>query len=167
MKAKDPDISVQYVLDHVTYNPETGEFHRKKRTANRHQVGDRADFLHGKYVKVSLPVGRIRAHRLAWFIMTGAWPSALIDHKDRDVTNNRFSNLREATSSQNLRNKEGKLPVKGVSFDETRGKWVAKIKHLGKTHNLGRFLTYEEACSVMKEARDRLHGEFAQHYSQS
>jgi DNA-binding XRE family transcriptional regulator len=47
------------------------------------------------------------------------------------------------------RNKSG---VKGVSFDKERNKWVAQIKVGGKSINLGRYETLEEAAEARRQA---------------
>jgi len=43
-------------------------------------------------------------HRVIWLLCYGHWPSAQIDHIDGDGCNNRLSNLRLATISENTRN---------------------------------------------------------------
>jgi len=49
-------------------------------------------------------------------------------------------------------NKSG---VRGVSLDNSRGKWVAYIKVDGKQYTLGRFKTIEEAAAARKAAEEK------------
>jgi hypothetical protein len=44
-----------------------------------------------------------RAHRVAFLLMTGRW-AKIIDHVNRDSTDNRWCNLREVTNRQNAMN---------------------------------------------------------------
>lgn len=44
------------------------------------------------------------AHRLAWLIVTGSWPTFEIDHINRDKTDNRWCNLRDVTHQENMLN---------------------------------------------------------------
>jgi HNH endonuclease/AP2 domain len=92
------------------------------------------------------------AHRLAFLWMEGRWPMEEIDHANGDKTDNRWSNLREATQSQNttnartsIRNTSG---YKGVSMDRSKPrqkKWRATIEVDGRTISLGYFDTPERA----------------------
>jgi hypothetical protein len=80
-----------------------------------------------------------------------------VDHVDRNPRNNRRSNLRVCTHAQNLQNR-GSVPnslsrFRGVTFDRRRGRWVAKHKLNGRTHNLGRFHTEEEAAEAAARFR--------------
>jgi hypothetical protein len=65
--------------------------------------------------------------------MTGEYPDRKfeMDHKDRDRSNNRFSNLRLATTSQNQANvglrKDNISGFKGVSWEKAQNKWRATI----------------------------------------
>ena len=90
-----------------------------------------------------------------------------IDHKDHNPLNNRRSNLRSATGSQNLHNhgpnKNNTTGVKGVSFDKARGKYVSKITVEGKHYRLGRFDTISEATAIVQRKREELVGEFTCH----
>lgn len=85
----------------------------------------------------------------------------VIDHRDGDGSNNRWSNLRRATQSQNLRNasigfqSRYGLP-KGVTFDKARQKYVAQISVGNRNKHLGRFDTVEDAA----EAYARAAGDF-------
>ena len=87
-----------------------------------------------------------------------------VDHVDRNGLNNRRSNLRLATRSQNLANtklsRRNSSGVKGVRYDKERNKWRAEISATGIRYFLGRFDTKEEACGARSEAAGRLHGEF-------
>jgi hypothetical protein len=88
------------------------------------------------------------------------------DHHNGDGLDNRRSNLRVGTHAQNganQRKQRGNHSSRyiGVSFDSARGKWAAKIRANGKTRNLGRFDTEEEAVVVRDKAALETRGEFA------
>ena len=50
---------------------------------------------------------------------------------------------------------------KGVSWDESRGKWAAQISVDCKSKRLGRFKSEEEAAKTYNKAASELHGEYA------
>jgi hypothetical protein len=87
-----------------------------------------------------------------------------IDHIDCDGLNNRRRNLRPATRSQNLANKQiytnNTSGFKGVSWKKGNGKWVSYIKANGQQYHLGYFDTPEAAHAVYAKASEKLHGEF-------
>lgn len=101
--------------------------------------------------------------RLAWFWVTGNWPRLHIDHSDGDTLNDRWTNLREATHSQNLANaakpKCGNSPLKGVS--EKRGRYLAHIGFEGRQVHLGTFNSAEEAHAAYMKAAREFYGDFA------
>ncbi len=105
------------------------------------------------------------AHRIAWLLMTGEWPKADIDHRNKNRADNRWVNLREATRSQNLAN-QGPRPnntsgLKGVSWDAKNNKWVAQISKDGKARKIGRFQSKDEASAAYCAKAKELFGEFA------
>jgi hypothetical protein len=85
------------------------------------------------------------------------------DHVNRNKLDNRRSNLRICTSTQNKQNQPAKpyntSGLKGVS--KRFGKWSARIKVDKKQITLGWFSTAEEAARVYDVAARKYHGEFA------
>lgn len=100
----------------------------------------------------------VRLHR----IIMGEPDGLEIDHIDGDGLNNRRSNLRVATSSQNKHNMrahtDSRSGFKGVTW--TRGKWLAQIGLNGKNRGIGYFDTPEAAHAAYCAASAKLHGEF-------
>lgn len=101
------------------------------------------------------------AHRLAWLYVTGSLPKAAIDHKNGDRSDNRFSNLREATWSQNNQNRAIPLTNKsgfiGVCWHKVSEKWVAQFSVGGVRKHLGTFDTAEAAYAVYLAAKAQHH----------
>ncbi len=100
------------------------------------------------------------AHRLAWLYEYGYMPSEFLDHIDGDPSNNRISNLREATASQNAQNTKlssiNTSGYRGVSWRKNRNKWTSGIYIKKKYKYLGSYNTPEEAYQRYLEERNRL-----------
>lgn len=100
------------------------------------------------YLRVGLRRGNIKKMFYIHYLVASAFvpdctEESIVDHWDRDKTNNRSDNLRWVTYSQNNRNKNGtgKSKQRGVYYNKRSGKWVAQI-------SLGSFLTKKEATKV-------------------
>jgi hypothetical protein len=118
------------------------------------------------YVVVNFGGRQVKAHRLIWEMHNGAIPKGMhIDHINGVKNDNRISNLRLATMSQNLCNRtKTKLNVsgfKGVSWSNDVGRWRASIVHQKKCSFLGHFDTAEEAFEAYCTAAIRIHGQYA------
>lgn len=149
----------------LDYDPETGIFTWKSLPKGRRQNGYRAGYKEYQgYIIISFRPKRIMAHRLAWLYMTGKWPSGDIDHINLIKDDNRFSNLREATRSQNCMNRGvgriSKSGLKGISWLELRKRWRVRVM-LNRKQYCRIFKSLDEAIEGAKEMRKTLHGDFA------
>ena len=79
-----------------------------------------------------------------------------IDHINHNKLDNRKSNLRVVTSSQNKMNMHKRFPgtskFKGVHWKKTINKWVAQIRFNGKKIHLGVFIKEEDAALAYNKA---------------
>ena len=148
------ELTHERLLTLICYNPLSGNFwwpdHARK-CGTKTWDG---------YISIMIDRQHYLAHRLAWFYVYGAWPPFDIDHEDRDRTNNRIKNLREATKSENAQNQIeahsnnqtgylGVIPV-GVFFRAT-------IEIEGSSRNLGTYFSAEMAHKVYVANKKRLH----------
>lgn len=95
------------------------------------------------------------AHRIAFHLMTGEWPTNEVDHVNGDGHDNRWSNLRMVKRHENMRHHYSKR-FTGVSWNTEKRKWVAMIKADGVNRYLGRFDDWFEAVCARKSAEVRL-----------
>lgn len=154
-------ISVEELKENLRYNPETGHFTWIKRSVDTCIIGGIAGYINNGYVTIRVNKIAYTAHRLAWLYMTGEMPKSMIDHKDTDRSNNRFSNLRQSTQKQNLQNQirpksNNKSGFLGVSYT-IRQRFRADIRIDGKTIYLGAFKTAEEAHEAYLIAKRKVH----------
>ena len=140
------------------YDPETGVLTRAW-SKRPHLVGKPAGYLDSSgHVQVRVGKCCYMAHRIIWYLVTEEDPQDFdIDHRDQCPGNNRFSNLRKATRSQNRSNHS----QQGYRFHKRTGKYQASIQHNGKQIYLGLFLTPAEAQAAYREKAVELRGEFA------
>lgn len=156
------NVTAEWIKNVLEYSPETGHFTWKQRFGKRGVPGRKAgtiDFC--GYVVITINGKRHKAHRLAWLVMTGCWPSVAIDHINGDRTDNRFSNLRQADWRENQQNRKvqrnNKSGFLGVSWDSHAGKWRASIAAGGKSVNLGGYDCPEKASAAYLQAKAELH----------
>jgi hypothetical protein len=98
-------ITAERLRELFNYDPGTGVFTRRVRTANCVKVGDVTGHRQtAGYIQISVDRRPRLAHRIAWCMMTGESPKTQIDHINLDKADNRWCNLREATQSQNFAN---------------------------------------------------------------
>ena len=104
----------------------------------------------------------LRMHRL---IMNVSNKNILIDHINHNTKDNRKSNLRIVTNSQNSMNL--KMPINntsgavGVSWSKLHNKWEAHISVNKKKKHLGLFDNFGNAVKARKEAEEEYYGEFS------
>lgn len=158
------ELSRSQLMKFLNYDPLTGEFIWVISRSPSIKPGDVAGWLDKStgYIRICLFGKFYRAHRLAYFYMTGAWPLQQIDHRDRIKTNNKWSNLRPATHLENQQNRGMKSNntsgVAGVGWVKNTKKWTASIRVNYKYYFLGNFVDWFEAVCARKSAEHKLRG---------
>jgi len=146
----------------LSYNPETGLWTWVWcPPPNQRRTGTVAGNTRSDgYVLLRLDGVLYYSHRLAWFYMTGQWPTQEIDHVDRDPNNNCWSNLREASSSDNKCNSQmnsrNSSGFRGVGWMPQVGKWQVHVNGM----YCGRFDDLEEAIAFRDSFAQELQGNF-------
>lgn len=158
----DRDLTPARLHEVLTYDCETGVFSRKLVTSTRVKVGDIAGSPgSGGYINIKIDGVLFLAHRLAWLYIHLRWPEKRIDHVNGCLTDNRISNLREASASENQQNckvrKDSSSGFTGVSFNKSCNKWQAQIAVNSKVKYIGVFDTPELADMAYKTAKLELH----------
>lgn len=104
----------------------------------------------------------IKMHR---FIMGVIDPSIKVDHADGNTLNNKRSNLRIATCSQNSMNRgkaiKNRSGFKGVIFEPKKELYRVVITANKKVIRAGRFKNPIDAAKRYNELAIKYHGEFA------
>lgn len=152
------------IKDLITYNPNTGQFYNLVDRNSRSRKGDILGSVskYNGYTVLRFNNKIYRAHRLAWFFMTGSFPENDLDHINGDRSDNRFSNLREATRKENTRNTKYRGGASGYKGVFPSGKnWRARITVDGKQINLGTFKNISDAVNSYDLAAKLYFGDFA------
>lgn len=159
-----PLPSIEVLKKHFNYNPMTGIFtHRMNRQGccKGNLAGSREK---SGRLRLSVEGKSYEANRIAYFISHG-WCPDIVDHKDRDVTNDTILNLRPATHQQNIWNSVGhsdktsSLP-KGIRLSRNGKRFRANIQINGRRFGIGSFSSLEEAIAARNAIASKYHGEF-------
>lgn len=147
----------------LAYDPSTGVFIWNV-ASGKARKGSRAGSLTPRgYRMIRFDGKAYQAHRLAWFYMNDAWPKKDIDHINGEPDDNTWTNLREATCSENCANRKktrfNKSGFKGVT--KYYHKWDARICVNGVKYYLGLFDTAEEAHAAYMVAARKHFGDYA------
>lgn len=135
----DGRITVEAIFDAFEYDRSTGRLFRKVRKGGAVELYPTSSVPNKPgYLRVSMGSQvRLLQHRVIWCLVYGYLPENDIDHIDRDKTNNKIENLREVSTSCNIRNSpvrsDNTSSVKGVCLFRRTSKWAVTIadKHLG------------------------------------
>ena len=170
-----PDVELLRQIFH--YDPETGLLTNKSRPKNMFPseltwkawttrfAGTPVTKNAKNRIDVSISGVSYLGHRIAYKMFHGIEPPPVLDHINMIKTDNRISNLRPASYSQNACNKRkqsnNKVGAKGVSFDKYTRRYAANIAINKQQIHLGRFDTVEEAVAAYERAAAIYHGDFA------
>lgn len=134
----------------------------RNKTKGRVAGGSSTD---GIYRVVSLGNRQYKVHRLIYLWHKGELPKE-VDHKNNNCTDNKIENLRKCCREQNQRNrtktnKTTSSKYKGVHFNVSTRKWIAKIGYKNRSIYLGRFTNKAEAAQAYNLAAQKLFSNFA------
>lgn len=89
----------------------------------------------------------------------------IIDHINHDLTDNRKSNLRKCTRSQNAMNShirsDNKSGCSNVYYDKNRSKWGVQISFDKRRISIGRFDSYERAVEEQKKIENQMFADYS------
>jgi len=150
------NLTQSLLKDKLFYCPESGLFYWKY-TEKRIKKGDIAGSDDGGgYIGIQINKKIYKAHRLAWLYMTGEFPLCSIDHINHITNDNRWSNLRSVSTSENNRNackrRDNKSGVTGVIWSKSNQRWNAQITIDKNRIHLGSFVEFSDAVNARKNA---------------
>lgn len=161
-----PIPTISQVNERFAYDPETGVLRWRSRGPKRRPGCAAGSIDKDGYVIVGVEYQRYRAHKVIWLMMTGEWPAEEIDHRNRSPGDNRWSNLRAASSQQNKINrvvaKNLSTGILGVHrHPNLKNKpYSSQVKRDGRLKRLGYFATADEAHEAYCIAQREAYGEF-------
>ena len=155
-------MDITYLHECFDYNEHTGELIAKKGSAKRPK-GSVCGWKHSSgHIRVGVGKDQIYAHRICWAMYHGTdIPDGMqVDHINGIRDDNRISNLRIVTQTQNSRNMRkrdnNRSGVTGVKELKNK-KWEARIMVSYQTYVLGSFEDKFDAICARKSA-EVVHG---------
>lgn len=166
----------------LTYNPETGlfiwnrreELARGDKSFNTRFSGKECGRINTNGYRVICfrhegTLHILKAHRLAWMIAHGKLSDGVIDHINRNPSDNRISNLRDVSRAINQRNssmqRNNTSGVTGVSWCKHKGQWRATACVDGRKRHAGYFSCIHESEAAIKAFRAK-HG-YTKHHGEA
>jgi len=166
------EIAGKKFISSLNYNAETGFFtwlpksseckdYKRWNVRYAGCIAGGIDSSNG-YVNIVLKVGsrvrKFKAHRIAYLLNNGKWPTGEVDHINHDRADNRWINLREVSRSENQQNAKPQINnvsgSTGVCWHKQIGKWYAQSSHKGVKHYLGVFTDKNDAIEAVRKFYD-------------
>ncbi len=144
----------------LAYDPETGllRWHNPSPQRNGAKI---VQTKCENYLAVKIGKTKYPAHRVAWLLHYGRWPSGNIDHINGNGADNRIANLRIASHVDNGGNRRPNAGKRYKGVRKRGSRWIAEIKHNYRLYHLGVFLSEEDAAKAYDSAARALFGRFA------
>jgi hypothetical protein len=112
-------------------------------------------------------INRLKTIKTTWLhkLIMNADEDEMVDHADRNPSDNRKKNLRKCTTNDNVRNQtiseRNTSGVIGVYKDKERGRWYARVTIDYKPINLGYYISKEDAIKARLLGELKYYEEFA------
>lgn len=155
----DNELDANLLRHLLHYDPLTGKWVWINPTARTVRCGDPAGTVRYDTRRQISIMGKVYlSSRLAYLYMTGRWPAHEIDHENRLKGDDRWDNLREATHSENMYNRdwcERSGDLRGIVKDGNQFRVMIGNKYFGY------YKTLEEAIAVRDQALKDWAGPFA------
>ena len=149
---------VELLRELFDYEPDTGLL-RYKKSAGHKKAGSVAGTNSGRgYIQIRIKGKHFYAHRICWAIYYNEQlpPEVEIDHKYGIKNDNRISELRKATRSENAINmhlrSNNTSGHRGVSWFKNARSWRSHITINGVTKLLGYFKNKDDAITARLNA---------------
>ena len=142
-----------------------GKLFWKNRPSKRVKIGDEAgSFTAEGYRQIGIDRKMYRTHRLVFFMFNKYMPK-IVDHKNRDITDNSIENLRDVSAVHSSYNRglqsNNTSGTKGVTWNKQARKWQVQL-HVDKKYKyFGCYEDRELAELVAIEATNKYHKEFS------
>lgn len=158
------DVPIEELRRCLVYCPESGII-----TWNVRRQAVRLGMIAGRpnskgHVQVKVGGKLILAHRIAFALMTGEYPTKWVDHINGVRDDNRWVNLRlvdvyqsRANSALSSRNLSG---CSGVHWVTSKARWRAVFRHRKLRYYAGSFSTLDEAIQAYRVMAARVLGEY-------
>lgn len=160
-RIKESEVNWQ---DFFYYDETSPSCLRWKVSRGTRRQGDSAGNLHPRTKSWDVGFCRslFRVHRIIYILFNGGIPEGLlVDHRNRDPSDNKIDNLRLATKSQNNTNQIRPTLGKYRGVTKAGKKFQQNITHEGNRYYLGVFPTEEQAAIQYNVKALELQGDFA------
>lgn len=108
-------LSEHEMLDYIQrkfyYNPDTGQLWRHFKKYSKLVTEQQDDGYIWTRITLNKKTRRAFAHRIAWVLYYGHFPSQLIDHINHNRQDNRICNLRDVSPRDNSLNRLPRMKV--------------------------------------------------------
>lgn len=158
MSERDCTLSKECVAELIHYDSQEGKFFWR----NQPSLKTAGSLCSQGYWRIKIQQKNYKAHKIAWLLHYGEWPSQMIDHINGDRSDNRISNLRLATNCQNQmnrslasrNNKSGMFL--GVNYNKYAKAYAARLQYGGKRIHIGYFDSPEKAAEAYNAKKAEL-----------
>ena len=142
---------------HASFDYKNGRLYNKK-SGHGKSTGSIAGTIKSDsgYRVIKIKGRAIYEHRLIFMWHYGYFPK-IIDHKNRNRSDNRIENLEDSNASKNAMNsgiwKTNTSGYRGVTKHTKNNSWIGQTWINGKKHHVGSFKTPYEAYDAVQKYR--------------